>query len=502
MRSKSDSAPLTTVKEQRTVMLNKTGSSYTQRLADEAPPVTIAPGSLLNNRFNILEIIGSGGMGTVYKALDKRDIEAENSRFIAIKVLNHQCQQNTTLLQSLYEETKHTQSLSHPNIVTAYDFDRDANLAYMTMELIDGAPLDQIIKRNPTGIVFSEAINMIKQIGNALAYAHSQHIIHLDLKPSNIYFDKNRQIKILDFGIAQKLNSALSDKAEPTLTMALTPSYASIELLNDDIPSTRDDIYAFACICYEILTGEHPYHRQRADTADKKQQTPEKIKTLSSTQWAALKKALALKKYQRTASIEQFLLEFNAQPSHLKWLIPTSLMTLLASLAYTQWPISQSSSIETPDTTPKMLTNILEAPSLTPETFVPEVTPVVQKPITLWTNQTHYKIGDTLTLSFEVNTALYAQLFIINSIGIITPLFPNPYQPNNLLQANTLYQIPPDHAEFTLDISAPKGHDRIIAFTHKTPFPPQTITLDATGNIIHNQSASPYQYTKISYTIE
>ena len=490
--------------DQETVLINRKKTVNPPNIADKNEVITIKPGTTLNNRFDILEVIGSGGMGTVYKALDKRDIEAGNSRFIAIKVLNNESKDSATLLKSLYEEAKKTQFLSHPNIVTAYDFDRDSTLVYMTMELIEGAPLDQIIKRNPAGINPLEAIDIITQMANALSYAHSQHIIHLDLKPNNIYFDRNKIVKILDFGIAQKLNSSLANNDETYIPIAITPNYASIELLNDESPSVSDDIYAFACVCYEVLTGKHPYNKERADIALEKNLTPTKIKSLSNQQWKALKKALSLLKNSRTESIEQFLLEFNTKKTNKNYFIASGLIALLLPLVYFQFqsnsekpsslsqkdshsPVIPPVSIATNTVNPSIVQpSIKERPEQLTTDQAPQIknlteekaeTLPIKKPlekqqgdIKVWTNKKEYPIGDTLIINFDVDRSLYVQIFLVNSAGEMTTLFPNPYQLDNHLQANKIYQIPPKNADFTLDVLAPTGEDKIIAFASSKPF--------------------------------
>ncbi len=486
--------------DQKTVLINRVEITEQPNMYDKSECISIKPGTILNNRFDILEVIGSGGMGTVYKALDKRDIEAGNSCFIAIKVLNNESQNSTILLKSLYEETKKTQSLSHPNIVTVYDFDRDSDLVYMTMELIEGAPLDQILKRNPAGISPPEAIDIITQIANALVYAHSKHIIHLDLKPNNIYFDRNKVIKILDFGIAQKLNSSLANNDETYIPIAITPSYASIELLNDESPSVSDDIYAFACVCYEILTGKHPYNRERADIALEKNLSPAKIKSLNNQQWKALKKVLSLQKDNRTKSIEQFLLEFNTIKINKNYFIVGGLITLLLPIAYyqlqssqekpdqddSQPTISQSDPIKTPieqplikKTTEQPTSTILPAEILVKETpqTLPAKKPIEkqQGQIQVWTDKEKYPIGSTITVNFKVDRAMYVQVFLVDSNKDVSTLFPNIYQLDNYLKPNKTYQIPPKNEDFTLDISAPKGKDRIIAFASAKPFSTETL---------------------------
>ncbi len=485
---------------QQTIPTSGVGSVNPRVIGDE--PVSIKPGTMLNKRFNILEAIGSGGMGTVYKALDERDREAGNSHFIAIKVLNHQCQKSAQFLQALYEEAKKTQSLSHPNIVTVYDFDRDSNLAYITMEWIEGAPLGQIIKGNPSGVKLSEAIDMITQMGSALCHAHSKHIIHLDLKPDNIYFDRNGHIKILDFGIAQKFNESLTNNDQPQISIGLTPAYASRELLNDKIPDPCDDIYAFACVSYELLTGKHPYDRQTSDSAFRRKLVPKKIKCLNNRQWKALKKALALQKQDRTESIEKFLSDFNAKKSSVKYIILGGFIALFSLLAYKQWQtkyfsIQQQEQITgspaiyqaktkltTAQAGPSSSNAIQQQEQISVSPSKEEIVPSVEEgKINLWTDKKIYTLGDTLTIQFSIDRALYVQLFVINSIGEVSLLFPNPYQPDNLLEPDQIYQIPPEGEVFTLDILEPEGMDKIIALGSAKPFPDNSLNMDEYGNI-------------------
>lgn len=535
---KSGSTAKQNAQDQGTILISNTHFIDQSSTYNKPEDITIKPGTTLNNRFDILEVIGSGGMGTVYKALDKRDIEVGNSYFIAIKVLNNEFKNSPSILKALYEETKKTQSLSHPNIVKVYDFDRDSNIVYMTMEWIEGAPLDQIIKRNPSGIKLSEAIDIITQMGKALSYAHSKHIIHLDLKPGNIYFNRNKEIKILDFGIAQKINSSLADNDEPYAAMALTPSYASIELLNDELPSPSDDIYAFACVCYELLTGNHPYNREKSDIAFKKNLVPKKVKSLNNQQWKALKKALALQKQNRTESVEKFLLEFNAKKTNLKYITLGGLVALLIPFTYYQFlavskktiatqqkrkeeissftaPAKHSAQANKLDATPSKNNGLATLPKqglknetdLSNNESTSSTSPTKknlakeQGKIKVWTDKRNYKIGGTLTISFDVDRTLYVQIFIVNSVGKVTALFPNPYQLNNRLKPNQTYQIPPKNAGFTLDISGPKGKDRIIALASSKPFPTKTLAIDKSGEPIKTELTESYIQFQTAYRI-
>jgi len=439
-----------------TVFLNVKAEAKHSSVVSQSSEGVINSGATLNGRYDILEVIGSGGMGVVYKALDRRDVEAGNSRFIAIKVLNNEFKNNTEILQALYEEAKKTQSLSHQNIVTVYDFDRDGDVVFMTMELIEGAPLDKVLKKNQEGVGLANAINIIGQIGAALSYAHSNHIVHLDLKPQNIYFDRNKQVKILDFGIAQKITSSLADNREPFSPIALTPNYASMELLNDEMPSESDDIFSFACVCYELLTGRHPYNRERSDIALKKGITPPKIKLLSNRQWRVLKSALSLQKKNRINSIDDFLIEFMVKKSIYNYVAISVFFVLTVFFsAKVIFNTNTESAISSLDMGVK---NKNISVGSAQEYQEKELGKVV-----MWTDKKEYVVGDTITISFNVDRKLYVKIFLVNSEGVILDLFPNPYQNDNLVLPKNTYHIPPINAEFTLDIKEPKGRDKIVA---------------------------------------
>jgi len=473
----------------------------------------IRPGFTLKNRFDILEEIGSGGMGTVYKALDKRDIEAGNSTFIAIKVLNDEYRNDDVLLKALYEETRKTQSLAHQNIVTVYDFDRDDNTVFMTMELIDGAPLDKVLKMNPSGLNLFDALSMINQMANALSYAHSKHIIHLDLKPNNIFIDRNKNIKILDFGISQKLNASLIDVTEPSGPIGLTPSHASLEALSNEVASESDDIYAFSCICYEILTGKHPFNKKPADIAYKNKQIPKRIKSLNKNQWNAIKKGLEFKKDNRTASIDIFLKEFNKNQSYFVFYIAFVLVSVVAVFLYTntdETSITQDPTLVTD--TSEIVTSvndkkiaeidIIQSDSHN-KNFAIESIDDLKQPgsINIWLDKINYEIGSTLQINFNVDREMYVLMILVNSAGELTYLFPNPFQTDNLLKPEYNYQIPPKKASFTLDISEPRGEDRIIAFASSEPIPKHAIKVDSFGKVVETKIVKSYIKFETSFII-
>ncbi|SNS85129.1 serine/threonine protein kinase [Noviherbaspirillum humi] len=270
-------------------------------------------GDTLNNRFVLEECIGFGGMGMVYKALDLRKLEASDRKpYIAIKVLNVQFRGHPKSLIALQREAKKAQTLAHPNIVTVYDFDRDGSTVYLTMEYLPGSPLSQMLRDpNFTGMPYAKAAPIINGMARALAYAHERGFVHCDFKPANVILTDTGEVKVIDFGIARAVHKP-TEQAEVTVfdpgsLGGLTPAYASPEMLEHQEPDPRDDIYALACITYELLAGRHPFDRLTAMQARSAGMQPQRPKHLNASQWRALKHALALEREARTPTIAGFL---------------------------------------------------------------------------------------------------------------------------------------------------------------------------------------------------
>ncbi|WP_051906422.1 serine/threonine-protein kinase [Methylomarinum vadi] len=219
--------------DQATRLLGPAPANTTDVTSTDTKRKQLSTGSLLKDRFELLEEIARGGMGTVYKALDKRDIEAEQTTFLAVKVLNDELQADNALLKALHSEAKKSQELAHPNIVTVYDFDRVDNHIFMMMEYMDGVSLDQVIRGNPNGLPLDQALSIIDQLAMALAHAHSRHIIHSDFKPSNVFVGRDKRVKVIDFGIARVVKSERKEKFDAAILRGLTPAYASLEMFHE-----------------------------------------------------------------------------------------------------------------------------------------------------------------------------------------------------------------------------------------------------------------------------
>ncbi|MBQ1729078.1 MAG: serine/threonine protein kinase [Oscillospiraceae bacterium] len=206
-------------------------------------------GKFLDNRYEILEKIGSGGMATVYKARCHR-----LNRFVAIKILKADLAENEDLRRRFHAESQAVAMLSHPNIVAVYDVNHTDNLDYIVMELIDGITLKQYINRK--GILnWKEALHFTTQITKALSHAHSRGIIHRDIKPHNIMILRDGSVKVADFGIARLLST------KNTLTQEALGSvhYISPEQAKGGQVDARSDIYSLGVVMYEMLTSRLPF---------------------------------------------------------------------------------------------------------------------------------------------------------------------------------------------------------------------------------------------------
>ena len=211
-------------------------------------------GKMLDNRYEILERIGTGGMAIVYKAKCHR-----LNRLVAIKILKSDLAQNEEFRRRFNAESQAVAQLSHPNIVSVYDVSRGGDMEYIVMELIDGITLKQYMEKRGQ-LNWRESLHFITQIMRGLSHAHSRGIIHRDIKPQNIMVLRDGSVKVADFGIA-----CLADSAQ-TLTQEALGSvhYISPEQARGDWPDARSDIYSSGVVLYEMLTGRLPFEGESA----------------------------------------------------------------------------------------------------------------------------------------------------------------------------------------------------------------------------------------------
>jgi serine/threonine protein kinase len=258
-------------------------------------------GDIIKNRFVLNKHLGAGGMGNVYKALDLIQKEAkEKNPWIAIKLLNVVELSSLDALICLQRETSKARSLSHPNIITVYDIDRDAGLVFMTMEYIEGISLEKWIEEHVPASV-EQCLPIWQAVASALDYSHKKGLVHCDLKPGNIIISNTGEVKVIDFGIARaKADAGMIDTVFNLNEMgALTPAYASCEMIEGLPPEPSDDIFALAIVMYRMLTGEHPYPGKTATQARALGIVAPAIKVGAKTVWPMLKAGLSYDRANR-----------------------------------------------------------------------------------------------------------------------------------------------------------------------------------------------------------
>ncbi|MEQ1531477.1 MAG: serine/threonine-protein kinase [Methylococcales bacterium] len=491
-------------------------------------------GDILKDRFVLVDSLGEGGMGMVFKALDKRKVEAEDrDPYVAIKVLRPEMSTDQKLFMGLQRETKRAHQLSHPNIIQVYDFDRDGKHVFMSMEYLTGQTLSTLIK-TASPITLIEAWPIIEGMGLALACAHDNNIVHSDFKPSNVYIKYNGVVKVLDFGIASKFNSKDNDDEDKTRYNprglgALTEAYASLEMLEGiEPPDPRDDVYAFGCVIYQLLTGNHPFSMLSAkqvyefnkDPQNRNRKlTPSPIIGLSHKQMEALHKALSLERKQRTKTISELL--DNLRNQHHSWKSHSVFGLALAAAFATGLWFNRHTILPTPVTSgkeqvvAKNLANIQIQPGINPSV---QSKPIADADVSASTRKNHfstspnglarlsaskskYKIGEQLQLRFSVTKPLYARMIHRGAKGEISALLPNPFQPSQLLKPNQEYSLPPKGAKFSIDVEGPVGDDTVTLLLSEQPIPAKLKLLAPDGALLKQVQETSASWVQISYSV-
>jgi len=294
-------------------------------VAERATPIHI--GTVLRDRFVLDEEIGGGAMGRVFRARDLRKEEAGNrDPFVALKVLTPEYARDTRMMVGLLEEAKKAQSLAHPNVITVYDADREGAVVFLTMELLQGETLKEVIARHRDGLPREQAHDIIRGMSLGLAYAHRKGIVHSDFKPGNVFYTRACETRVLDFGIARALPrggdgdpTAQPDAAERL--SGFTPTYASPQMLAGADPEPNDDVFGLGIVAYQLLTGVHPFGNRPADQAEAMGRTPERAKHFTRNEWRALSAALAFDPALRPTDASAFLKLLEGTSALRKWAI-------------------------------------------------------------------------------------------------------------------------------------------------------------------------------------
>ena len=275
-------------------------------------PVAAGTGNLIRGRYRLEQLLGAGAMGQVWKAKDLLLEEARDPRpHVAIKLLSRDMQRHQDAYVALQREARKASSLAHPNIATVYTFDVDPDTgqAFIAMELLDGMPLDALIRAEPGGIAPERARGIIRGLAAGLAYAHTRGIVHCDFKPGNAFATREGAAKILDFGIARLASEAerAADAFDAGRLSALTPRYASREMSQGGQPHPADDVYALGLVAYELLSGRHPYGGLPARDAAARGLRPAPLKDIGRRRWRAIDRALELDRTRRWPHAQAFL---------------------------------------------------------------------------------------------------------------------------------------------------------------------------------------------------
>lgn len=209
---------------------------------------------ILNNRYKLLQRVGSGGMAAVYKAQD-----LSLGRLVAVKILHESLTDDPTFLRRFQEEAHAAANLSHPNIVTVHDIGQDNNRSYIVMEFVDGQTLKGVIRetKEKSGRAFSipQTIDLAIQICAGIGYAHRAGLVHCDVKPQNVLLTRDNRVKVADFGIARAVNQSEHSSS----MMWGTPHYFAPEQAAGQAATPASDVYAIGIIIFEMLTGRLPF---------------------------------------------------------------------------------------------------------------------------------------------------------------------------------------------------------------------------------------------------
>jgi eukaryotic-like serine/threonine-protein kinase len=269
-------------------------------------------GSVLRRRYRIEAVIGQGGMGTVFQVLDEYRLEAPGTQRLAVKVLHPAVAKRAELLAELRREFQSLQLLSHPNIIRVFDFDRDGPLVFFTMELLTGAPLSRILQaRKLIPLERPRALTILRDVGAALAFAHTRGVVHGDLNLQNIFITGSGELRVMSFGASHKTRqSSQAPDHEMTLPYSVS-TYASCQVLEGERADARDDVFSLACIAYFLLSGAHPFPKSTAIEAREARLRLRRPANLSGRQWQALRSALRWERENRPADVQHWLRELD-----------------------------------------------------------------------------------------------------------------------------------------------------------------------------------------------
>ncbi|WP_313025326.1 serine/threonine-protein kinase [Pseudomonas lopnurensis] len=288
----------------------------------------VTPGELpdvLVGRYRIERLLGVGGMGAVYRARDLlREQYGDPQPCVALKTLSEDFAEYPDASALLYSEYALTTRLSHRHVVRLYNFEVDpaSQRAFITLELLKGPTLDEVLAERSEGLPWEELRGIALPLLEALAYSHGRGVLHGDLKPSNVMLADDG-LRLFDYGLGQPLEGLLPGLPRLCRSRfaAWTPRYAALELLDGGELTAASDVYAVACVLYELASGNHPFRRLAARQAKALQldRTLQRPRHLPAHCWPALRTALAFDETQRRIDAAGLLQAFrHAAPGRLR----------------------------------------------------------------------------------------------------------------------------------------------------------------------------------------
>ena len=331
----------------------------TDHSPDPDTAVSISVGRVLRDRYVIQERLRSGGRGTVFKALDRyRASLPDAQQYVALKAVHSGRDGSEHAIEELRRELHCGQMLSHRNIVNVFELDRDADVVFFTMEFLDGELLIDLMERlRPAAMQRSRAWQIIRQLSAGLEHAHERGIVHGDLNPRNILVTRDGELRILGFGAAHT-----------------TPAYASCELLEGRAADPRNDLYALACTCYEVLSGAHPFACRPATLARDFGVRATRPAGLTGRQWRTLQAGLSWHRSGRSMSVHAWIQKLTngiaEKPSKIP-LLRSRAAAVLGLMLLTGMGIAQLRAISERKTSDNVAT---QAAPNTPDAQAPEAT--------------------------------------------------------------------------------------------------------------------------------
>lgn len=257
-----------------------------------------APSTVVAERFVLEARLGRGRFGHIYQALDKHVFdESGQSARVALQLVRGEIQSDPRLRERFRQGFRRIQSWSHPNIVKLFELGCGDEMLLLTMELLRGSSLRFVLDdASPDTPELEETLALVREVGNALRFAHARGMTHGDIRPENVFVTVDYRVKVLDF-VPMPMPTADS------FSLAVRPGAARAENTSD----VREDVYGLACLTYELLSGEHPYGGSLCEEARDAALVPRRIERLRSEQWTALQRGLALTVQQRTPTVAGFL---------------------------------------------------------------------------------------------------------------------------------------------------------------------------------------------------